>query len=73
MKWTHQLPSKPGFYWARTALSEAPEIVEVVFRGTVPGRFVFDGEAVVFRPLSAIREFSGVPWAGPIPLPEDDG
>jgi len=75
MKWTTELPNKPGWWWARgpagTRFTE-PMIVRVVEEpGNREGRWWFSMPGGACWPVS-YSAMRGTLWAGPIPLPEGD-
>lgn len=66
MKWTHEKPTAPGWYWYKNADDEIPEIACVISKGgelylSFFGEYTFEVELA-----DCLGEF-----AGPIPKPED--
>jgi hypothetical protein len=68
MKWKKGLPTKDGYYWYRDPLQKHDSEPRILHIRDYAGRLALDNSA-----LEGWDRMERADWAGPIPLPEDEG
>lgn len=71
-QWTHETPSKEGFYWVRGSKRDHTMVVEVrVDYSEKDTPFVVQSGHPSDTGVQYLRDYQGCQWAGPIEMPQN--